>query len=97
MFNQNPNCGRCGHLNTRGFCNLTACLFPFPTNTVIDSYEVKPKTNADRIRAMTDEELAMWINDVTTNALSVLTLGNNKQTKTIFYWLEWLKKDATSD
>lgn len=51
------------------------------------------KTNADRIRAMTDEELAMWINDVTTNALSVLALGSNKQTKTIFYWLDWLKEE----
>lgn len=54
----------------------------------------KPKTNGDRIRAMTDEELAMWINDVTTNALSVLALGSNKQTKTIFYWLDWLKQEA---
>ena len=51
-------------------------------------------TNADRIRAMSDEELAMWINDVTTNALSVLALGSNKQTKTLFYWLEWLKQEA---
>ena len=46
--------------------------------------QFKPMTNADRIRAMSDEELAMWINDVTTNALSVLALGSNKQTKTIF-------------
>lgn len=53
-----------------------------------------PVTNADRIRTMTDEELAMWINDVTTNALSVLALGSNKQTKTIFYWLNWLKQEA---
>ena len=52
------------------------------------------KTNADRIRAMSDEELAMWINDVTTNALSVLALGSNKQTKTICYWLDWLKQEA---
>lgn len=53
----------------------------------------KPLTNADRIRAMTDEELAMWINDITTNALSVLTLGSDKQTKTIFYWLDWLRSE----
>lgn len=57
-------------------------------------YKPRNKTNADRIRAMTDEELAMWINDVTTNALSVLALGSNKQTKTIFYWLDWLKEEA---
>ena len=57
-------------------------------------YIRSPETNADRIRAMSDEELAMWINDVTTNALSVLALGSNKQTKTIFYWLDWLKQEA---
>ena len=51
-------------------------------------------TNADKIRAMTNEELAMWINDVTTNAFSVLSLGSNKQTKTIFHWLDWLKQEA---
>lgn len=56
--------------------------------------QFKPMTNADRVRSMTDEELAMWINDVTTNALSVLALGSNKQTKTIFYWLDWLKQEA---
>lgn len=53
-----------------------------------------PKTNADRIRSMTDEELAMWINDLTTNALSVLALGSNKQTKTISHWYDWLRKEA---
>ena len=52
-----------------------------------------PKTNADYIRAMSDEELAMWINNITTNALSILALGSNKQTKSIFHWLDWLKQE----
>ena len=52
----------------------------------------KLQTNADYIRAMSDEELAMCINDITTNALSVLTLGSDRQTKSIFYWLNWLKQ-----
>lgn len=52
----------------------------------------KLQTNADYIRAMSDEELAMWINNITTNALSVLTLGSDRQTKSIFYWLNWLKQ-----
>ena len=55
-------------------------------------YSPKPITNADRIRSMTNEELAMWINDITTNALSILTLGSDRQTKSIFYWLDWLKQ-----
>lgn len=58
----NPNCGACGHMNTRGFCNLTACIFP--CHTGMGGYINKPQTNADRIRAMTDEELAWWISDV---------------------------------
>lgn len=37
----------CGH----EYCNLTDC----------PEYEAKPMTNADRIRAMTDEELAAVI------------------------------------
>ena len=57
--------------------------------------EATPKlTNADRIRQMSDEELAMWINDMTTNAFSVLTLGSDKPTKSIFYWLNWLEQEA---
>lgn len=28
---------------------------------------------------MSDEELAMWINNITTNVLSVLALGSDKQ------------------
>ena len=24
----NPNCGKCGMLNSRGFCSLTACRYP---------------------------------------------------------------------
>ena len=56
------------------------------------NFKPKPATNADRIRSMSDEELAMWINDVTTDALSVLTLGSNRQTKSIFYWLNWLEQ-----
>ena len=56
--------------------------------------EARKISNADKIRAMSDEELAMWINDITTNALSVLALGSDKQTKTIFYWFNWLKKEA---
>lgn len=41
----------------------------------------KPKTNADRIRAMTDEELAEW-------------LDNNTCRFPIYKdWLDWLKKE----
>lgn len=48
-------------------------------------------TNADYIRAMTDEELAEWIYDVTTNALSILQIGSDMPMQSYFGWLSWLK------
>lgn len=61
----NPNCGTCGMLNSRGFCSLTACRFPVVNKIGTWQKRIlanKPKqTNADRIRAMTDEELAEWL------------------------------------
>ena len=71
-YGENPNCGRCGHLNSRGFCNMTACIYPCETRKPIKlgkefleevsklNYP-RSQTNADRIRAMTDEELAEWL------------------------------------
>lgn len=88
----------CTNRNSFGYCKTTACINPKYSNIGTAQYgqgvQKRIATNADRIRSMTDEELAMWINDVTTNALSVLALGSNKQTKTIFYWLDWLKQEA---
>jgi flagellar basal body rod protein FlgC len=50
----------------------------------------KPQTNADRIRAMSDEELAEWLNE--------------RQAKTWYYgtwskdaWLDWLKQEETCE
>lgn len=39
------------------------------------------KTNADKIRAMTDEELAEWLEDRTMLPINGL-------------WLDWLKQEA---
>lgn len=53
------DCSGCKHLNERGYCEFTACIIPCTVSGTIP--EVKPRTNADRIRAMTDEELAVQI------------------------------------
>ena len=45
-------------------------------------------TNADRIRAMTDEELAEWVYSTTTNALSILQIGSDAQPQSYFGWLK---------
>lgn len=62
-----------------------------------DFYEDKRKraipntTNADRIRAMSDEELAKMINGFESFAL---TCGGAWPTEN---WLEWLREEATND
>lgn len=56
--------------------------------------EMRKKTNADRIRAMTDEELACFCYRITTDAMSVLQIGNNRQTQSCLGWLDWLKQEA---
>lgn len=51
----------------------------------------KPVTNADRIRAMSDEELALFIHNVEAQAA---------ETELVSYvneWLDWLKQEAVSD
>lgn len=49
------------------FCNSeTVCRSDCPIRVAIENHSYKaekPKTNADRIRAMTDEELAEWIDE----------------------------------
>lgn len=47
----------------------------------------KPKTNGDRIRAMTDEELAVFLSQTEEH----LFTGNLWSIKT---WNEWLKEEA---
>ena len=72
-------CSGCKYLNDRGYCEFTACIIPCTVRATIP--EVKPKSNADRIRGMTDEELADW--------LVMNGDGSDYQT-----WLEWLREEV---
>ena len=47
-----------------------------------------PITNADRIRAMTDEEMAEFIAD------DLIEPGYNTREKTVKMWLNWLKEEG---
>lgn len=71
----NPNCGKCGMLNSRGFCSLTACRYP--SNVIVSEPKVirgmmvnpqieKPMSNGDKIRSMSDYDLADWIAQILT-------------------------------
>ena len=74
-------CTTCLRLK-QGLCDgekeLTAC----------PSY--KRMTNADRIRAMTDEELADWVWGVETAGRAYGPRGKQS-------WLDWLKREAKDD
>jgi len=73
MTEFNPNCGKCGMLNSRGFCSLTACRYP--SNVIVAEPRVirgmmvnpqieKPMSNGDKIRSKSDYDLADWIAQV---------------------------------
>ena len=70
-------------------------------NRVLDEFEYKgktirewadlitnPKTNADRIRAMTDEELAEYLDGVCHDLWQIFVKDPQKM------WLDWLKQEA---
>lgn len=88
----NPNCGICGHLNQRGFCNLTACIMP---NIKTDSIRKIKQTNADRIRAMTDEELSRWLGDMIYPECVCCPAAKNWWCEDCYEtWQVWLKQEA---
>ena len=49
--------------------------------------ECRPQTNADRIRSMTDEELAKWFDAVTKDVLGGSTWDKKG-------WLKWLRAES---
>ena len=88
------NCVRYVHLNddgerTIGTPNWCFYLSDSPNEELErDCIAFKSLTNADRIRAMTDEELADWIVEI---ELQADCLGGTFGAE---YWLDWLKQEA---
>ena len=63
--------------------------------TIIDCYQdgpkaEKPKTNADRIRAMSDEELADFFWKIENATRNDHALGKDG-------WLDWLRQEVNDD
>lgn len=93
----------CGNKTASGYCATTACINPQYSNigTVYYGQSVQKRiiTNADRIRAMTDEELAKWIstladccgNDHCGEYCPLHTLCWSKSDEST---LDWLKQEA---
>lgn len=94
-MNYNPNCGRCGMLNHWGQCQLTACRYPVQEGGVINgsAYVAKIVTNADRIRAMTDEELAIE-ETAKGGCPHDCETPDDLDTDCVRCWLDWLKQEV---
>lgn len=62
-------------------------------------YDTTYKTNADRIRAMTDEELAdlfdTWVRDCDCNDVPCREYCLPNRYDCVQNWLDWLKQEAT--
>lgn len=65
-----------------------ACKVSQPGDFCLN-YDEKPQTNADRIRAMTDEELA--------DAFDLLTRTKPDSKDDKKLWLDWLKSPVEAD
>ena len=75
--------------------NYLAKLAKMQTN--ISGTETAKQTNADRIRSMTDEELAEWINEWFDCGNCAEFFGNtpcSRDKDCVKVWLEWLKEEV---
>lgn len=71
-------CDDCMH---KGYCDMAQFGGHNPHITACSHFIAAKQTNADRIRQMSDEELADWL----------VMNGNGEDYKG---WLEWLKEEA---
>jgi len=73
------------------------CKWPCDDCVKGDKWEERPLTNADKIRAMTDEELAKWFCDKVSCGCECLALCRNcgRDDKSCSQaWLNWLKQEV---
>lgn len=87
----NPCDKPCGNKTASGYCATTACINPQYSNIGTAHYgqgvQKRIITNADRIRSMTDEELAHLLHSAEEH-LFTGNLWNYEK------WTEWLKQEA---
>ena len=87
----------CSNKSEYGYCNTTYCINPVIPNTVV-GYFPPPrliKTNADRIRSMTDEELAEFIEGaVCPPQCCVKRVYECQKNDCVPCWLAWLREEV---
>ena len=101
----------CSNRNSFGYCKTTVCINEHyqqeqwglqSTTNKSDGVVIKPQTNADRIRSMTDEELADYLSKnrggcraLTTESYVCDYYDDNLNTDCHKCWLDWLQQEAT--
>lgn len=85
------DCDNCKHKTCWEYaepCSSCTSMTGTPTNW-------EPQTNADRIRAMSDEELAEWIYQVQDG--DAYQKENYLPPLSKSWWIKWLKKEVTEN
>lgn len=89
------NSGFCGHTGGWERCQYRQLHQP---NTVVGYVPPLKKTNADRIRGYTDEELAIHFSATTCPSKEArkkcVTYGQYEDDGCVQCWLDWLKQEA---
>lgn len=95
-------CKKCAHEN---YCDMAQFGGHVPPIMACPKFKEKSQTNADRIRAMTDEELAKlfdsWIQDCDCNDVPCHKSCEENNEKSVSgcinHWLDWLKEEAKDE
>lgn len=77
-------CVMCKHEGRAIYDGCCECEYTENSDDPPTKYEPKPMTNGDRIRSMSDEELADWL----------VMNGDGEDYKT---WLGWLKQEEKGE
>ena len=87
----------CGNKTASGYCATTACINPQFSNIGTAQYwqgvQKRIITNADRIRSMTDEELALGIHNIESQSIDI-GRADVGEALSVNEWLDWLKQEV---
>lgn len=93
----------CENKTADGYCGTSWCINPMYSNIGTANEKLmgglRKTTNADRIRAMTDEELDKFLGEVQWDVANYCGGVTQKQEYPVpeqrGAWLDWLKQEAT--
>lgn len=93
---ENKTCGKCKYYDLHGGCNkIPDVLWLHSTNIACIKFDPKNPTNGDKIRQMSNEELADYLSSTDVNACAKDRDYCKEETwKCDKCWLEWLNSEV---